>query len=58
MAELSPEDQRRVDDYLMSNIHQVERKPFRLWVLLLVLMVVLVILSGVAWFVARDHGVI
>ncbi|MFK8332096.1 DUF3094 family protein [Pseudomonas sp. BJa5] len=33
-SRLTPEDQRRVDDYLQAPQHQVERKPFRPWLLL------------------------
>ncbi|TLX55049.1 DUF3094 domain-containing protein [Stutzerimonas nosocomialis] len=35
-SRLTPEDQQRVDDYLRAPQHQVERKPFRPWILLLV----------------------
>ncbi len=41
-SRLNPEDQQRVDDYLSAPQHQVERQPFRPWLLLaLVLSVVL-----------------
>ncbi|WP_019340146.1 DUF3094 family protein [Stutzerimonas stutzeri] len=41
-SRLKPEDQERVDRYLSSPQHQVERRPFRPWLLLaLVLAVVL-----------------
>ena len=33
-SRLDPEDQRRVDEYLRAPQHQVERKPFRPWLLL------------------------
>jgi len=33
-SRLTPEDQRRVDQYLQAPQHQVERKPFRPWLLL------------------------
>jgi len=33
-SRLNPEDQRRVDEYLRAPQHQVERKPFRPWLLL------------------------
>ncbi|OLS61453.1 DUF3094 family protein [Pseudomonas putida] len=33
-SRLTPEDQRRVDQYLQAPHHQVERKPFRPWLLL------------------------
>lgn len=37
-SRLYPEDQKRVDEYLSSPVHQVERKPFRVWLLLLVIL--------------------
>ncbi len=41
-SRLKPEDQERVDRYLSAPQHQVERRPFRPWLLLaLVLAVVL-----------------
>jgi hypothetical protein len=33
-SRLYPEDQKRVDEYLASPIHQVKRKPFNVWLLL------------------------
>ncbi|MNE22698.1 hypothetical protein D3C87_1635640 [compost metagenome] len=33
-SRLNPDDQRRVDEYLQAPQHQVERKPFRPWLLL------------------------
>ncbi|MEG4316568.1 DUF3094 family protein [Pseudomonas sp. FIP_A4] len=33
-SRLNPEDQQRVDDYLSAPQHQVERQPFRPWLLL------------------------
>ncbi|MEG1039183.1 MAG: DUF3094 family protein [Pseudomonas sp.] len=38
-SRLNPEDQRRVDQYLQAPQHQVERKPFRPWLLLGVVLV-------------------
>ena len=35
-SRLNPEDQQRVEQYLSAPQHQVERKPFRPWRLLLV----------------------
>ncbi|SDR73165.1 Protein of unknown function [Halopseudomonas xinjiangensis] len=37
-SRLYPEDQKRVEEYLNSPLHQVERKPFRVWVLLAVIL--------------------
>jgi len=39
-SRLSPEDQQRVDQYLSAPQHQVERKPFRVWLLLSVIVAV------------------
>ncbi|NBA96424.1 DUF3094 family protein [Pseudomonas sp. R5(2019)] len=33
-SRLNPDDQQRVDQYLQAPQHQVERKPFRPWLLL------------------------
>ncbi|AYC35138.1 DUF3094 family protein [Pseudomonas cavernae] len=37
-SRLSPEDQARVDHYLSAPQHQVERKPFRPWLLLAIVL--------------------
>ena len=39
-SRLTPEDQKRVDEYLRAPQHQVERRPFRPWLLLLLVLVV------------------
>ncbi|AIN60271.1 hypothetical protein ACVWY1_001748 [Pseudomonas sp. TE6288] len=39
-SRLNPEDQRRVDEYLSAPQHQVERRPFRPWLLLLLVVAV------------------
>ncbi|WP_166360530.1 DUF3094 family protein [Pseudomonas akapageensis] len=44
-SRLNPDDQRRVDEYLRAPQHQVERKPFRP-LLLLVLVVAVTIGLG------------
>ncbi|AIL60026.1 DUF3094 family protein [Pseudomonas alkylphenolica] len=41
-SRLNPEDQRRVDQYLQAPQHQVERKPFRPWLLLVMVVLVTV----------------
>ncbi|ANC01836.1 50s ribosomal protein l13 [Pseudomonas putida] len=41
-SRLNPEDQRRVDEYLRAPQHQVERKPFRPWLLLALVVIVTV----------------
>jgi hypothetical protein len=53
---LSQEDLARVQEYLNSPIHQVERPPFRPLRLLLVLWLVVTLISGVALVSARLMG--
>jgi len=55
---LSEEDLARVQEYLNSPIHQVERQPFRPLRLLGVLWLVVTLISGVAWVSARMMGVV
>lgn len=38
-SRLKPEDQERVDHYLNAPQHQVERRPFRPWLLLVLVLV-------------------
>ena len=44
-SRLTPEDQRRVDQYLQAPQHQVERRPFRPWLLLALVVGVTVLLG-------------
>ncbi|MDG1581649.1 DUF3094 domain-containing protein [Pseudomonas sp. GOM6] len=44
-SRLSPEDQQRVEQYLSAPQHQVERKPFRPWRLLLMVIAVTICLG-------------
>ena len=53
---LSEEDQARVDEYLSSPVHQVERKPFRPLLLLFWLWVVVAALGGVSLIFGRIEG--
>ena len=41
-SRLNPDDQKRVEEYLRSPQHQVERRPFRPWLLLGLVMVVVI----------------
>ncbi|NNC54375.1 MAG: DUF3094 family protein [Pseudomonadales bacterium] len=43
--QLSPEDLERVAKYLDSPVHQVERKPFRPWLMMLLLLSTVAALS-------------
>lgn len=55
---LSPEDQARVDAVIRRGVNQVERKPFRGWLLLSVVLLVLTILSLISYAIAVGHGVV
>ena len=57
MPDLYPEDQERVNKYLSSSVHQVERKPFNPWRILLGVAIILVVFTGIGYLVARNHGV-
>lgn len=57
-SKLSDEDLARVEEYLSSPTHQVERKPYRPWMLLLVLWVVVAVLGGAAYFFAWYNDVL
>jgi hypothetical protein len=39
-SRLNPDDQQRVEEYLQTPQHQVERRPFRPWLLLVVVVAV------------------
>jgi hypothetical protein len=41
-SRLNPDDQRRVDEYLRAPQHQVERRPFRPWLLLALTLAVVI----------------
>ncbi len=49
---LSPEDQARVDRYLASPIHSVERKPFRTLYMMVMLVGVVVALGGLSMLIS------
>jgi hypothetical protein len=36
--ELSPQDQKLVDEFISTGIHSVERKPFKPWLLVLMVL--------------------
>lgn len=52
MPKLYPEDQARVDRVLNEGIYKVERKPFRFWLLLVILLGVLGLISLAGYLVA------
>ncbi|WP_237884997.1 DUF3094 domain-containing protein [Pseudomonas sp. PGPR40] len=39
-SRLNPEDQKHVEEYLRLSQHQVERRPFRPWMLLVMVLAV------------------
>ncbi|MDQ2076319.1 DUF3094 family protein [Marinimicrobium sp. ABcell2] len=55
---LSPEDQARVDEFVSTGVNSVERKPFRGWMLLGVIVVVLTALSLLSLVLARFEGAV
>lgn len=55
--QLSPEDQAKVDDYVSTGIHSVERKPFRPIRLLFILLVIVTGFSFLSLWLARWAGV-
>lgn len=58
MPELYPEDQKKVDEFLRSNVNDVERKPFRPLRLLAIIFGILGLLTFVSYLVALSHGVV
>lgn len=54
---LYPEDQARVDHYLHTGYNDVERKPFRPFRLMAMLLVVVSLFSGLALLISRMAGV-
>ncbi len=56
--ELYPEDLERVKKVTSSGIHSVDRKPFRLWVLLLIILASVSGLSLLSLVVARIVGAV
>jgi hypothetical protein len=57
-SKLSPEDQARVDSVITTGTNDVPRKPFRPWLLLGLILLVLTLLSGISYFLAWQQGVV
>ena len=53
---LSDEDMARVAEYLNSPNHRRERAPFRPWMLMLVLTIVVVGMTVISLLYASQHG--
>ncbi|WP_188150126.1 DUF3094 family protein [Teredinibacter waterburyi] len=58
MPELFPDDQKKVDDYLKSNVNSYERPAFRPWLLLAVIGGVLLTISVISYVVALSVGMV
>ncbi len=52
-SRLNPEDQKRVDEYLRAPQHQVERRPFRPWLLLLLVLIAVIGLGLLSRLLSR-----
>jgi hypothetical protein len=52
-SRLTPEDQLKVDRYLAAPQHQVERKPFRPWRLLLIVLFIVIALGVASRLLSR-----
>lgn len=47
-SRLNPQDQQRVDKYLESPIHQVPRRPFKVWIMFALVFGAVVVLGLLA----------
>ncbi|MGB3608770.1 MAG: DUF3094 family protein [Cellvibrio sp.] len=57
-SKLTPEDQARVNEVISRGVNSVERGPFRGWLLLGVILLVLTGLSIFSYIIALWHGVV
>ncbi len=57
-TQLSPQDQARVDAVTRRGVNSIQRKPFRPWLLLGVILLVLTLLSGLSFLIAYMQGVV
>ncbi|MFO2464694.1 DUF3094 domain-containing protein [Pseudomonas sp. 15FMM2] len=51
-SRLNPDDQQHVEEYLQLSQHQVERQPFRPWLLLGVILAVVIALGLLSRFLS------
>jgi len=58
MPELYPEDQEKVDKFLREGVNNIERKPFKFWRLLAILLATLVLISIASYIVSSSYGFI
>ncbi|MDO9622728.1 DUF3094 family protein [Pseudomonas sp.] len=52
-SRLSPDDQKRVDQYLSAPQHQVERQPFKVWRLLLIILIAVIAMGLLSRLLGR-----
>ncbi|WP_137818219.1 DUF3094 family protein [Pseudomonas sp. 2FG] len=52
-SRLSPDDQQRVEQYLSAPQHQVERRPFRPWFLLIIVLALVIGLGLLSRLLSR-----
>jgi hypothetical protein len=52
-SRLNPDDQKRVEHYLSAPQHQVERQPFKLWRLLLIIVIATIGLGVLSRLLSR-----
>ena len=52
-SRLNPDDQKRVEHYLSAPQHQVERQPFKVWRLLLIIVIVVMALGVLSRLLSR-----
>ena len=52
-SRLSPDDQKRVDQYLSAPQHQIERQPFKVWRLLLIIVGVVIAMGLLSRLLSR-----
>lgn len=50
-SEYTPQDLEAVEQYVNTSIHQVQRKPFKPYLMMAALMGVVVVLGGLSWLV-------
>lgn len=56
MPKLYEEDQQKVNDVLSRGVYRVDRKPFRPWLLLGAIFVMLGIITAASYLIATFHG--
>jgi hypothetical protein len=52
-SRLTPDDQKRVEQYLSAPQHQIERQPFKVWRLLLVIFIAVIGLGLLSRLLSR-----